>query len=83
MGKCELCNKEITDKDAYGIAESGALYCIECLSDYPIHIIPEDDIDKHTNSADCKCNPYQESGIWIHLAFDCRELLDIDGINWN
>ena len=83
MGLCELCGEVVSERDAYGVGESGQMYCIGCLSQIPIHVIPIDDIEEHKYDANCKCNPYQEEGIWIHSAFDCRELLDMDGIIMN
>ncbi|BAP37811.1 hypothetical protein AS4_28710 [Acinetobacter guillouiae] len=41
-----------------------------------IHVIPINDLKKHTYTHDCICNCSYEDGVYIHNAFDERELTE-------
>ena len=50
-----------------------------------IHVIPVDDLKPHIESSDCQCDPIEkveaEGIIYVHNAFDGRELVEQHGVN--
>ncbi len=41
-----------------------------------VHVIPVNDLKEHTPYADCKCGTSYKDGVYIHNAYDERELTE-------
>lgn len=46
----------------------------ESEDDEPPHVIPIHDLIAHVESGRCVCDPQLLGGVWVHNAFDEREL---------